>query len=97
MSEQEVVEREFVIPLGIVWGSPPKKRTPRAIREIREFIAKHMHVLCENVKLTAGLNEYLWKDGIRLNIRSVRVKAIKKGEIVKVSLPVEKLEEDKKK
>lgn len=97
MSEQEAIEREFVIPLGIAWGSPPKKRAPRAIREIKRFIARHMRVSPENVKLSMKLNEYVWKDGIRLNIRKVKVKALKEEETVKVGLLEEELAEERKK
>ncbi len=96
MSEQEALEREYTIPLGIAWGSPPKKRAPRAIREIKRFIARHMKVPLENVKLSTKLNEYIWKDGIRLNVRKVRVRAIKEEETVKVGLLGEELAEEKK-
>lgn len=96
MSEQESVEREYSIPLGITWGSPPKKRAPRAIREIRRFIARHMKAPIENVKLSTKLNEFIWKDGIRLNVRRVRVKALKEEEMVKVGLLEEDLTGEKK-
>ncbi len=92
MSEQEA-EMEFTIPLGIAWGSPPKKRAPRATREIKKLISRYTKTSPENVKLSTKLNEYIWKDGIRLNVRKVRVKVLKEEETVKVGLPEEELAE----
>jgi large subunit ribosomal protein L31e len=86
----------YTIPLGKVRGSPPKKRTPRAIRLVKQYIARHMKTTFENVKLTPKLNEYMWKDGIEIDIRKVKVKALKDEETgtVRVGLPDEKLVEE---
>ncbi len=98
MAEAEISERIYTIPLRICWGSPPKKRSPRAIRLIREFIAKHMKASKDNVRITPKLNELIWRRGIELRIRRVTVKAVKDEEtgIVKVGLPDEDLREESK-
>lgn len=95
MSEQ-AGEVSYTIPLGKVRGSPPKKRTPRAIRLVKQYIARHMKTTFSNVKLTPKLNEYMWKDGVEINLRRVKVKALKDEETgtVKVGLPDERLTEE---
>ncbi|RLI25232.1 MAG: 50S ribosomal protein L31e [Candidatus Hecatellales archaeon] len=75
-SEIEVVEeRVYTIPLRRVWRVPRPIRTPRAIREIRSFIQRHMKT--EEVKLDGKLNEFVWRRSIEKPPRRVRVRAAK--------------------
>ncbi len=87
--EEEIVEeRTYVIPLGRVLVRPPKKRAPRAIQLIREFITKHMKLEMrmeeeeeegELPKLTISqeINEKIWDRGIEKPPRKIRVRAAK--------------------
>ncbi len=84
------LEREYVIPLRSQWLRVPQyERTGRAIKAIKKFIAKHMKVPernVDNVKLDVYMNNELWFRGRRHPPSKVKVKAIKEGDIVKVTL-----------
>ena len=41
-NEKIVEERIYTVPLTKAWSVPKKKRTPRAMRVLKEFIKKHM-------------------------------------------------------
>ena len=87
--EEEIVEeRVYVIPLGKASVRPPKKRAPRAIQLIREFITKHMKLEmrveeeeedAELPKLTISqdVNEKIWGRGIEKPPKKIRVRAAK--------------------
>jgi large subunit ribosomal protein L31e len=84
------IEREYTIPLREKSRSVPRyKKTPKAIKTIKEFIAKHMKV--ENrdlnkIKIDKDLNQFMWARGIRKHPHKIKVKAIKKEENVIVEL-----------
>ena len=82
------IEREYVIPLrNKTHPVPTYKKTPKAVKTVKEFIAKHMKVKdrdTRNVKLDKYLNEALWHRGIRNPIHKIKVKAVKEGEVVNV-------------
>lgn len=84
------IEREYVIPLREKSRVVPRyKKTPKAIKTIKEFLAKHMKI--ENrdlnkVKIDKDLNQYLWAKGIRKHPHKIKVKAIREGENVVVQL-----------
>ncbi|MCX6751086.1 MAG: 50S ribosomal protein L31e, partial [Candidatus Pacearchaeota archaeon] len=84
------IEREYIIPLREKSRSVPRyKKTPKAVKTIKEFLARHMKV--ENrdlnkIKISKDLNQFLWAKGIRKHPHKIKVKAIKKGENVIVEL-----------
>ena len=74
-SEKIVEERLYVVPLAkLIRGSRGLHRTKKAIRRLREFIARHMHVDEGNVKISEEVNEKLWERGIRNPPRRIKVK-----------------------
>ncbi len=87
--EEEIVEeRVYVIPLGKALVRPPKKRAPRAIQLIREFITKHMKLEMRveeeeeeeelpQLTISEELNERIWGRGIEKPPRKIRVRAAK--------------------
>ncbi len=83
------IEREYVIPLRKEWTKVSGyKRTAKSIKAIKEFIAKHMKVTNRDldlVKLDFYLNNEVWHRGSRNAPARVKVKAIKSGEIVRVT------------
>ncbi|MEK6847303.1 MAG: 50S ribosomal protein L31e [Nanoarchaeota archaeon] len=83
------LEREYVIPLRREWTKVPSyKRTAKSITAIKEFIAKHMKVAnrdVDKVKIDSYLNNDIWFRGAGTPPARVRVKAIKEGEIVRVT------------
>lgn len=73
-------ERLYTIPLIKAKSVPRTKRAPRAIKEIRAFLMRHMKV--ENVKIDSSINELIWGRGRAKIPSKVRVKAVKTEDIV---------------
>ena len=70
-----VEERIYVVPLSKAKKAARYKRTPRAVRILRDFIARHMK--SENIKIGSDVNEKLWERGARKPPSRIRVKAVK--------------------
>ena len=96
----EEIERNFTIPLTVTKQVPRVKRTPRSIKEIKEFVRRHMEEPLppgeedeetrRDVWIDYRLNEYLWSNGIESPPSKVRVKAIRfEDGLIEVSLPEE--------
>jgi large subunit ribosomal protein L31e len=87
---QEKIEREYIIPLREKTRPAPRyKKTPKAIKSIKEFLVRHMKVRdrdLNKIKIDKYLNEYIWKRGIKNPVHKIKVKVIKQGDIVKVEL-----------
>jgi large subunit ribosomal protein L31e len=87
--EVEIVEeRVYTIPLQKALIRPPKKRAPRAMHMIREFIIKHMKLEMRveeeeekeelpKLVLSKEVNEKVWSKGIEKPPRKIRVRAAK--------------------
>ncbi len=89
-------ERAYTIPLRVVYNRAARKeRAKRAMKHIREFIARHMHVEPENVKIHTSVNEVVWQRGIEKPPRKVKVVAVKDGETVWVYTPEARAEIEK--
>ncbi len=71
-------ERIYVIPLRDVRKAPRGRRTPRAVKIVREFLMRHMKA--RKVKIDEGLNKRLWERGIERTLRRVRVRAVKQDD-----------------
>lgn len=86
----EKTEQEYVIPLrGKFRHVARYKKTPKAVKTIKEFIARHMKIYDRNlnkIKLDKYLNEFLWARGIKNPMHKIKVLAKKEGDIVKVEL-----------
>jgi large subunit ribosomal protein L31e len=79
------LERSYNIPIRKRTRATAKhKKTPRAVRVVREFLQKHMKA--EEVKLGPQLNLHLWKHGIKNPPHHVKVHAIKEEDVVKAEL-----------
>ena len=85
-SAKIVLEREYNVPLRRKWLLVPKyKRAKKAIKTLKDFIAKHMK--SDNVKVGKYLNMNIWKDGIKNPPHHVLVIAKKNEEgLVEVEL-----------
>lgn len=103
----ERIEREYTIPLREKCRSVARyKKTPKAVKSVKEFLAKHMKVAdrdTRNVRIDRLLNEALWNRGIKNPLHKVKVKAIKEDGIVRAyavdltpSLNFKKLREERK-
>ncbi len=84
------LEREYIIPLRREFLKMPQyRRGGRAIKTIKKFIAKHMKVDerdVDKVKLDIYLNNEVLFRGRRSPPSKIKVRAVKEGEIVKVTL-----------
>ena len=95
----EELERVFTIPLTVTKIVPKTKRAPRAIKEIKEYVRKHMMEKTseedeekdkKEVWMDYRLNELIWSKGIEHPPSRVRVKAIRfEDGLIEVSLPEE--------
>lgn len=82
------LERQYTIPLRREWLKVPKyRRAEKAVKAIKEFLARHMRSDIENIKVGRWLNEGIWGRGIKYPPHKIRVNVSKddKG-IVKVEL-----------
>jgi len=84
------LEREYIIPLREKSRVVSRyKKTPKAIKTIKEFVARHMKV--ENrdlnkVKIDKHLNEFMWARGIKKHPHKIKVKVARDGENIRVEL-----------
>ena len=69
----EDLERVYTIPLRNVKNVKMTIRAPRAIREVRNFLMKHMKV--EDVVIDSSINEKIWERGIQKIPSKIKVKA----------------------
>ena len=88
--KQEKTEQEYTISLrGKFKHVARYKKTPKAIKSVKEFLARHMKIYdrdLNKIKLEKEVNEFLWARGIKNPPHKIKVKAIKTGDIVKVEL-----------
>jgi large subunit ribosomal protein L31e len=78
--EIEVVEEKiYTIPLRHVWVVTPRgKRAPRAVRDVRNFVARHMKA--EEVAMSNEVNSAIWSRSINKPPRKITVRAVKDKE-----------------
>lgn len=86
----EKIEREYTINLRkSVEKVALYRRTPKAIKTIKEFLVRHMKIYdrdLNKVKLDRYLNEYLWARGIKNPQTRIKIKVVKEGDIVRAEL-----------
>jgi large subunit ribosomal protein L31e len=78
--EIEVVEEKtYTIPLRHVWVVTPRgKRAPRAVRDVRDFVSRHMKA--EEVAISNEVNSAIWARSINKPPRKITVRAVKDKE-----------------
>jgi len=86
--ENIVEERIYTIPLGRALVRPPKKRAPRAITLMRDFVIQHMkidlsakaeeeHGELPTLSISNAVNEKIWSRSIKKPPRKIRIRATK--------------------
>jgi large subunit ribosomal protein L31e len=87
--EEEIVEeRTYTIPLQKALVRPPKKRAPRAMQLLKDFVTKHMKIEMKvseeeeeeelpQLIISKEVNEKIWDKGIEKPPRKIRVRAAK--------------------
>ena len=78
--EIEVVEEKiYTISLRHAWVVTPRgKRAPRAVRDVRAFVSRHMKA--EEVAMSEEINSAIWSRGINKPPRKITVRAVKDKE-----------------
>ncbi|MDD1741805.1 MAG: 50S ribosomal protein L31e [Methanotrichaceae archaeon] len=71
------IERVYTIPLRDTLRVPRYRRSNRAMKEVRSYLARHMKTLEDKVKIDQSLNEVIWARGDSKPPRRVRVRAVK--------------------
>jgi len=105
--EKVILEREYIVPLRKrCLRTPRYRRVPKAVKELKIFIARHMQLRDKDlnkVKLDKYLNEEMWFRGIRKPLAKIKVKAKKfdsgivRVELVDIPEQIKwKIEKDKK-
>ena len=75
------MERAYTIPFRVVYNRAARKeRAKRAMKYVREFIARHMKSDPERVKIHTSVNMVVWQRGAEKPPRKLRVVAIKEDE-----------------
>jgi large subunit ribosomal protein L31e len=85
--EEEIVEeRIYTVPLRrIFWTGSRLRRSNRAVRELKDFVQKHMKP--EELLIEPDVNERIWQRGIQKPPRKIRVRVTKNSEnLVRVYL-----------
>jgi large subunit ribosomal protein L31e len=80
----EELERVYTVPLVGAYETVRGKRTSRAVKILKSFLARHMKTQEERVKVSAEVNSLLWKRGMQRPPRRVKVKVKRdaKGEVI---------------
>lgn len=83
---KKILERVYNVPLRKEFLKAPRwRRTEKAVKALKEFIAKHMK--SEDVRLGKYANKLLWEKGIKNPPHHIKVNAVKDNEgIVRVEL-----------
>ena len=71
------IERVITVPLKATKMAPRSRRAKRAVKEVREFIARHMKAEEDKVWIDTKVNEKLWERGIQNPPSRISVKAVK--------------------
>jgi len=86
-SEKEI-ERIYVIPLRKAKIGRSSLAAPRAVKQVRSYLTKHMKVDSEDVWIDDSLNKELWSQGKYKIPSKIRVRAVKfEDGVVEATVP----------
>ena len=72
---------ELVVPLRKAWNITRYKRSPRAIKIIRNEVIRHLKVKeDEEIWIDQAVNEAIWKNGIENPPRKIRLEITRHDE-----------------
>ena len=75
--ELEIVEEKFYdLNMRRIWSVPPRwKRTPRAVRFLRNYVSRRMKT--DDIAISEETNQILWARGMSKPPRKIRVRVVK--------------------
>ncbi len=80
MADEKVVskklERIYTVPFGKAYDYIRTKRARRAVKMLRAFLSRHFKVNEEAVRISAGVNDALWRDGMQKPPRKLKVRGV---------------------
>lgn len=89
---EKAIEKVYTIPLRSGWVNEPRsKRSNRAIRDVKAFVAKHTK--SKDVKISKGINELIFARGFQKPPPRIKVEVAGDLESVRAKLPGEAIEE----
>jgi len=68
------LERIYTVPLRDAYKTVKTKRTSRAAKILKSFLARHMKTQVERVKISGEVNSLLWTKGMEKPPRRIKVK-----------------------
>ncbi len=71
------IEKIYTIPLSDAKKAPRWKRANSAVKKTREFLAKHLKVDVDKIRMDQSVNEKIWERGSQKPPSKLRVKVIK--------------------
>ncbi len=90
MATEDEYERIITVPFRRLQDMPRTRRAPKAVRLLKEHVARHMKADVENIWIYWDVNEAIWARGREKPPNKLKVKAIKfEDGLVEVSLPDE--------
>ncbi len=95
-----MISRVYTVPLKKAWRKKKNRRAEAAVKFLRRFVARHMKVEEEKVKIDAKVNEKIWERSMNNPPRRIRVKVDKMDDgtvIVSLLEEVKKTEEEEEK
>ena len=95
MVDEQQLDRVYTVNLSDAYLHQRTKRAKWAISLLRSFVAQHLKVATSNVKLSTNVSSTLYAKGIQNPPRSIKIRAIRSGDVVRVYLKDEKIEEQK--
>ncbi len=75
--EKAGVELVFTIPLSKAKSVPRWKRSNKAVKVVKAYLAKHLKADERNIHIDASINEKIWSRGSQKPPLQIRVKAMK--------------------
>jgi len=70
------LERIYTVPFGRVYSYLHTRRTRRAMKMLREFLARHFKVKDDAVRISAGVNDAMWRDGMQKPPRKLKLRGV---------------------
>lgn len=91
MAEKEINEVEYTIPLRDLLRTPRTKRAPKAVKLVRDYVARHRKADPEDIWIDQEVNEFIWARGIEKPPSKITLKVtwIDDEDLVEVLLPDE--------